>query len=345
MSGEDRNIYRDVFQSIQNPALVIDPNFIVQDANTAAVTFLEYPSKTALCGDSVASMLYDPDMIEDVADAIAAGEPWEGRAELVTYNGEVIAGNGSAVPITNGGEVVCIAGLFVDRTSHERYTRSLNILNRVLRHNIRNEVNIIQGNLSMIDEECLSEPDITRLRSVKKRLNTIVDRAHTARRLEELLDFNDDQIEATVRIDELLCEAIAEAAAEYPAARFVFPESFGARYATANRTAVRAFEAVLENAVEHNNAEEPTVWIDITETADSVTVEIEDNGPGIEPEREDIVFGREETDQLNHGDGISLFFVDQLFRIYGGSVRVEEREEGGARFCLRFPKSGDAEAE
>ncbi len=343
MPGENRNVYRDVFQSIQNPALIIDPNFVVQDANTAAVTFLDYPTKEAICGTSVASMLYDPDVIEEVSEAITSGEPWEGRTELVTHDGEVIAGRGSAVPITDNGELICIAGLFVDRTSHERYTRSLNILNRVLRHNIRNEVNIIQGNLSMIDEECLSEPDIARLRSVKKRLNTIVDRAHTARRLEELLDFKDDQIEATVRIDELLCEAIAEAAAEYPSARFVFPESFGARYATANRTAVRAFEAVLENAVEHNDAEEPTVWIDITETDDSVTVEIEDNGPGIEPEREDIVFGREETDQLNHGDGISLFFVDQLFRIYGGSVRVEEREEGGARFCLRFPKSGDAE--
>ncbi|WP_138005197.1 sensor histidine kinase [Halalkalirubrum salinum] len=343
MSGEDRCVYQEVFESIQNPVLIIDPNFVIEDANPAAAEFLDYPSKTALQGTAVSSMLYDPDVIEEVAEAIAAGKPWEGRTELLTHGGEVIAGRGSAVPITIDGEFTCIAGLFVDLTRQEQYSRSLNILNRVLRHNIRNEINIIQGTLGMIDEDCLAEGDVERLNSVEKRLATIVDRANTARRLEELLDFDDDQIEATVRIDELLCEAIATVASEYPEAKFVFPDSFGARYATANRTAVRAFEAVLENAVEHNDTAEPTVWIDVSENDDSVTVEIEDNGPGIDPEREDIVFGREETDQLNHGDGISLFFVDQLFRIYGGSVGVQAGEEGGARFCLTFPRTGDTE--
>jgi signal transduction histidine kinase len=65
-------------------------------------------------------------------------------------------------------------------------------------------------------------------------------------------------------------------------------------------------------------------------------VVVEDNGPGIAPERREQVFEPYETTR-EHGTGLGLAIVKKIILDHGGSVELGESELGGARFELRIP--------
>jgi signal transduction histidine kinase len=67
------------------------------------------------------------------------------------------------------------------------------------------------------------------------------------------------------------------------------------------------------------------------------TVVVEDEGPGIPDQHKEAVFTRFwRADPVRGGAGIGLALVRRIVELHGGSVRVEDRAGGGARFILAF---------
>ncbi|MCL9817559.1 sensor histidine kinase [Natronocalculus amylovorans] len=337
MADYSSKVYEDVFRSIQNPALIIGCNFVIEDANEAAVKFLRYDDLSTLLGTPVTDILFDEEVLEEVASATLNNETWHGETELLAQDGTVIYGVGSAVPITEDNEVICLAGVFTDLTKQRQYTRSLNLLSRVLRHNIRNDINVVQGYVQLLSDRVTTEEEKAQFEMVQGRLDKIVDRAHTARKLEYLLT-RDDEVTSAVRIDSFLHDAVTAIQQQYPEATVVGPTTEAPYRATANHAVGDAFEKIIENGIVHNTSKTPVVEVTIEETPAAVVVYISDNGPGISVTDPDELFGRCETSPLNHGDGMSLFFVDALLKTYGGQVWVEGDSDSGTTFGLSFPK-------
>lgn len=101
----------------------------------------------------------------------------------------------------------------------------------------------------------------------------------------------------------------------------------------------RVFCNLLENAAKYTP---PGSQIEITARRDGDQVEIvvADNGPGLPPGREDSLFekftrGREETSVA--GVGLGLAIVRAIVTAHDGTIRAENRPEGGARFVIRLP--------
>lgn len=71
-----------------------------------------------------------------------------------------------------------------------------------------------------------------------------------------------------------------------------------------------------------------------------VTVTIEDDGPGISPEKRDMVFTRgERIDETVPGSGLGLGIVKDLADLCGGAIALESAEGGGLRAILRLPRA------
>jgi signal transduction histidine kinase len=69
---------------------------------------------------------------------------------------------------------------------------------------------------------------------------------------------------------------------------------------------------------------------------DSVEVSIQDDGPGIPPQKHERIFEAYYTTK-EKGTGLGLATVKTNVELYGGTVQVESELGKGARFILKFP--------
>lgn len=101
----------------------------------------------------------------------------------------------------------------------------------------------------------------------------------------------------------------------------------------------RVFCNLLENAAKYTPAGSQ---ITISARAENgrVAIAVEDNGPGLPPGREEALFekftrGREESAVT--GVGLGLTIVRAIVEAHKGTVKAENRHEGGARFIITLP--------
>jgi signal transduction histidine kinase len=68
----------------------------------------------------------------------------------------------------------------------------------------------------------------------------------------------------------------------------------------------------------------------------SILVEIEDNGPGMEAKVKERIFEPFYTTKKG-GTGIGLSIVNNVLQAYGGEITVESEEDSGTKFSIDFP--------
>lgn len=66
-------------------------------------------------------------------------------------------------------------------------------------------------------------------------------------------------------------------------------------------------------------------------------IEVEDDGPGIDPAKSEQIFKRGVRADSSSGQGIGLAVVTEIVHSYGGQIWVDESPLGGARFTLILP--------
>ncbi|MHB8512483.1 MAG: sensor histidine kinase [Actinomycetota bacterium] len=97
----------------------------------------------------------------------------------------------------------------------------------------------------------------------------------------------------------------------------------------------RIIECLVSNAVRHT-PETSTIALRILKDDRDVTIEIEDDGPGMDNEPKARIFEPFSARSQN-ASGIGLTVVAGFASLHGGSVSVEDVRSGGARFRVRLP--------
>ena len=77
------------------------------------------------------------------------------------------------------------------------------------------------------------------------------------------------------------------------------------------------------------------------EGEEDVTIRIEDNGPGIEPENRKKIFIPFFTTR-KHGSGLGLMIANLVIEAHGGQIRVEPVSPFGTAFVIRLPQDDQA---
>ena len=92
---------------------------------------------------------------------------------------------------------------------------------------------------------------------------------------------------------------------------------------------------LLENASKWATA---TVVVELTADNDSLLLEILDDGPGVVPAQLKTLGQRGlRLDEKTPGTGMGLAIVGEMLSTYGGSLQLENRDQGGLRVQLRLP--------
>ena len=215
----------------------------------------------------------------------------------------------------------------LDVTERRGRRQRLAVLNRVLRHNIRNDVNVVRGHVDQLADRL---PDDDRsLDVVRHRLANVLDLSDTARRIERIA--TTDRTERT-RLDlvGVLEERIARLRRTYPDCTVDTSVPDGVTV-VGHDLLPYAFDNVLENAVEHNDSTRPHVAVEVSmsdagdETA--ATVRVRDDGPGL-PDVERRVLRTGEETPLTHSTGLGLWLTNWVVRASSGRIAVDCTDTG-----------------
>jgi two-component system phosphate regulon sensor histidine kinase PhoR len=103
-----------------------------------------------------------------------------------------------------------------------------------------------------------------------------------------------------------------------------------------------ALRNLVANAITYS-PEGAVIRIDAAPDGNQVAIAVSDEGPGIPDADLSRVFERfyrvdKSRARDPGGTGLGLAIVKHLVELHGGSVRVENRPEGGARFVLTLPR-------
>lgn len=100
----------------------------------------------------------------------------------------------------------------------------------------------------------------------------------------------------------------------------------------------KIFFNLLSNAFNYT-PEGGAIMLEIREEGDKVTIQVEDNGAGINPENFKKIFRRFYSDEetLHHGIGIGLALTKSLVELHHGKIDVESRINEFTRFSVVLP--------
>lgn len=211
-----------------------------------------------------------------------------------------------------------------DVTERTLREQRLSVLNRVLRHNLRNELDIIKGNVEYLEEQ--TEADAVDV--IDSRADRLASLGRTARTIDQFVSESDHRV--TVDICEII-ESVLENIEEKATGVEITTSSPPEATLTTNDMAVRAaIESAITNALTHADS---TVAIEVMPTDDGCALSVSDNGPGI-PERElELLESGTETN-LRHGSGLGLWQLKWAVLTFGGELTFDVTDGTTVTFTI-----------
>lgn len=217
-----------------------------------------------------------------------------------------------------------------DRLERERHIQALD---RMLRHNIRNELNVIEGRTEMILDR-VPEEVATVARPIQDSAERILAQADKEREIVDLL--SGPTTRTSIRLADAVTDIVERLEAEYPDADVSaeVPDDLTVRTVP---EVERAIEELLENAVVHGG-DAPEVLLTAHCDEETIEISVADDGPGV-PERERrVIAGSAETEPLLHSHGMGLWLARQIVTRAHGTLGFEDRDPQGSLVTITLPR-------
>lgn len=300
-----------------------------------------------LTGEPISVLASDEETFSEVSkylDEVKAGESLQIRDHPVaTRSGRTVYVDMRVVPIYDpsvdqdeqtSADIVGMQVMAQDASQRRQREGLISVINRVLRHNVRNELTVIRGRAEMLTAEPAGD--------VKSNAETIVQAAdrllsitESAQNIEANRELSPEL--ETLDLAPIITDSIAQFEDRYPETLVTadIPETAVAE--TLPRIETALWE-LLENAAEHTGPQ-PTVDVTVVKSGELIVITIADDGPGLpEDEREVLANGKEEP--LIHGQGLGLYLAYWIITNLDGEVEVPE-SQSGTTITIKLPTTSD----
>lgn len=232
---------------------------------------------------------------------------------------------------------VVLAGIR-DITKEKAKDRRLRLFYQVLRHNLRNDMNVIKGYAEMLQESIENDSLVQQLNVIRQTADELESVSRSIRQIEEIVD-----LERAARSPTNLREEVRSVVTEIQKRHSVgnievdvddsiwIDTSHGLKY---------AIREAIVNAIRHDKRSEAEILISISAQDRDAEAEIQstDTGLGI-PEIELASFDEtvESTDTY-HGIGVGLWMMKWCVETLGGELTFEAREPTSTIVHMRIPQ-------
>ncbi|MFB6107626.1 MAG: ATP-binding protein [Haloplanus sp.] len=313
-----------VVETLQEAVVVLDWDDHILDVNDTATEVFD-SSGTAMIGKPIRSVvdgLGETDLPVGTTGTVGL-QTSKGRR---TFQFSVSAVTNS--PTDERANPVARTVLFRDVTDQQTREQRLTVLNRILRHNVRNDLDVVLAYADHIDDEEVRS-------GIRESTTDLLDLSKKAREAEEVMTASTKPPEpvdlsavAKTVIDQFRGDdRPADLSLDGPDELVI----------TSHRSVIRqVLTELVDNAITHTVDCTPRVRVTIREgEAGAAEIVVRDNGPGL-PERERQLLETGTETQLEHGRGIGLWFVNWAIAQLGGDLQLQDNEWDGSIVTIRL---------
>jgi PAS domain S-box-containing protein len=328
--------FRRASEAAGHAIIITDDEGTIEYVNPAFERITGYSSEEAV-GRSpriLKSGEMSDEFYETLWETICRGETWEDVIVNRRKSGGLYHAQQTIAPITDEeGTVEEFVAIQTDVTDRVERERHLQVLDRFLRHNLRNDMTVVLGQAETI----LEDPTADVERAARQILETgrgLVELADGERRIVELL--TDRPQPEPIPLEPTLEDVVTRVREEFPRSEITADCPDGL-VVTAVRPIDDALYELVKNGIEHNDRAVPTVDISAKRDGDVVHVCVADDGGGIPSTERQVMTGEREIRPLFHGSGLGLWIVYHVVKLSNGSLRFDENEGRGSRVTVTFP--------
>jgi len=339
----ERTRYHHLIEHVQDAIVefeLVDRTPIVRNVNQAFLDVFGYP-KSEIVGESLNEWIV-PEWLTEEAHALdrqtSSEEITCRRVERETANGlrEFLY---RGIPIEGVYTSIDGIAIYTDITDISRTERRLKVMNRVLRHNLRNITNVLIGHTSQLLEE-IDKPapeQVGSAATIEEAANELRGLTKEARDINRVLNAQSTE-DASIDIVPIVRSIVTDYRQGHPAVNIEtsLPDSITIN---ADENVCYCFEPLLDNAIEHNTGQQPEVRVSIEAASMDgwVNIIIDDDGPRIPKDERTVITGETDITQKRHGSGLGLWLVKWATDHFGGELKFETSDIGGNRVRIQLP--------
>jgi len=317
------------------PIVIVDTDYRIVDVNRAADGLFDATVESNADAGTGAEMS-ESTVLGRALPTLIGGDPetcTDGEIVTLPFDGrqhEFMLGCSSLTD--SRGTQVGTTVVFQDITRERQRKQRLEVLNRVLRHNLRNEMTVIQGYAQIISKEPTDSAVPEWATIIDDGSQRLIETSKKARAFEQAIesDLSPEEIDLAAFCADLKSQLEAE-----------FPDGTVETAVDCDEDGLRVdptlltqvVRNLLENGLEHGNS--PQTKLTVESTADGIEITVEDDGPGIP--KSELAPLREGTESaLEHGSGIGLWIAQWGTRHLGGDLEFRA-DPAGTTVVLSFP--------
>lgn len=310
-------------ERMNDGVLVLAPDGTIVDAN---------PRGRSLLGDGGIGTHVAETPIGDVAG--------DGGVRTVEIDGESRSFDVSASPVsdvrgTTAGTVVVLRDV-TELEILQAHRQRLSVLNRLLRHNVRNEINVIGGRADLLgDAGGDTEKHVRAIERATRRIHSISSRAREVETVIGGHTENDGPVDVAT-ISANVAESVADvhqtAAVEWDGPAHAWIDGIDSEQCEL------ALNALLEESIEQNPNRPARVWVAVETTPDTVRVAVADDGPGI-PDLEASVVAPDQDAFMDQGTGLGRWLARWVAEAADGDATVTDNDHDGTTVVLALPRA------
>ncbi|RQH00721.1 histidine kinase N-terminal 7TM domain-containing protein [Natrarchaeobius oligotrophus] len=320
---------RTAVETMPDAMISVDARGTIVDANSAARRLFG-PERDCI-GTPLSTFCREyPSVLEQYERGRASGTPVS-----IDDDGQTRHFTMDVRPIEQGGVVTGSLLVLRDVTELKQREQELDllkqVLSRVFRHNIRNELTTLRGNAELIRDRADDDRLAARANAILADADRLLSHSEKAKELESVIDT--ETVDEPIRLGRIVERHTERYDARSDVA--IDNEVPSDLSVVAHPSLERAIEELLQNAIVHGAASRPLrIELRSRVVDDRVRIVVADDGPGIDGHEIDALDAGEETD-LQHGSGIGLWMVDLVVRKSGGTFRIDaDPSLGGTRAVI-----------